>query len=379
MNAQATALRRRVRAAVAGASPPEGVDLVEHLGALVDDAAPLLASEARAPIVAELLADLTGLGPLEPLLADPEVTEVMVNAGSGCWVERRGALECVPVVVTESELRLIVERTITPLGLRLDLAAPMVDARLPDGSRLHAVIPPVAVDGVHVTIRRPAVRRVPITEFVPDPAARDLLRDAVVAGANLVVAGGTGAGKTTFVNALAEWFEPGCRVVTVEETAELRLGLPHVVRLEARAANAEGLGAVGVRDLVRTALRMRPDRLIVGEVRGPEALDMLQALNTGHGGSCTTLHANGAAEALHRLEALAALGGGELPVAAVRAHLAAAIDLVVVVTRRAGGRREVREIAEVTPPGARLGVTTRWTRADGVAAVRSRRARLGLR
>ena len=152
-----------------GELPPEGVDLVEHLGALVDDAAPLLASEARAPIVAELLADLTGLGPLEPLLADPEVTEVMVNAGSGCWVERRGALECVPVVVTEPELRLIVERTITPLGLRLDLAAPMVDARLPDGSRLHAVIPPVAVDGVHVTIRRPAVRRLPITEFVPDP------------------------------------------------------------------------------------------------------------------------------------------------------------------------------------------------------------------
>jgi pilus assembly protein CpaF len=374
---ETTAIRRRVRGAVAGAPPPEGVGLAEHLGTLVADAAPLLAEVDRAPIVAELLADLTGLGPLEPLLADPEVTEVMVNGGSGCWVERRGALEPVAVAITERDLLLIVERTLTPLGLRLDLAAPMVDARLPDGSRLHAVIPPVAVDGVHVTIRRPAVRRVPVEDFLGDPAARDLLRGAVAAGANLVVAGGTGAGKTTFVNALAGWFEPACRVVTVEETAELRLGLPHVVRLEARAANAEGLGAVGVRDLVRTALRMRPDRLIVGEVRGPETLDMLQALNTGHGGSCTTLHANGAAEALHRLEALAVLGGGELPVAAVRAHLAAAIDLVVVVDRGAGGRRTVREIAEVAPPGARLGVTTRWTRSDGLAAVRSRRARLG--
>ena len=161
-----------------------------------------------------------------------------------------------------------------------------------------------------------------------------------------------------------------------EETAELRLGLPHVVRLEARPANAEGQGAVGVRDLVRTALRMRPDRLIVGEVRGPEVLDMLQALNTGHGGSCTTLHANGAAEALHRLEALAVLGGGELPIAAVRAHLAAAIDLVVVVERGPHGRRRVREIAEVSPPGTRIGVSACWTRGGGLVALRRRRPRL---
>ncbi|MFM7270996.1 MAG: CpaF family protein [Actinomycetes bacterium] len=376
MSPETAAIQRRVHGAVVGAPPPEGVGLADHLGALVADAAPLLGPEDRAPIVAGLLADLTGLGPLEPVLADPEVTEVMVNAGSGCWVERRGVLEAVPLALSEREVLLIVERCITRLGLRLDLAAPMVDARLPDGSRLHAVIPPVAVDGVHLTIRRPAVRRVPVEEFLDDPAARALLRAAVGAGANLVVAGGTGAGKTTLVNALAAWFEPGCRVVTVEETAELRLGLPHVVRLEARPANAEGQGAVGVRDLVRTALRMRPDRLIVGEVRGPEVLDMLQALNTGHGGSCTTLHANGAAEALHRLEALAVLGGGELPIAAVRAHLAAAIDLVVVVERGPHGRRRVREIAEVSPPGTRIGVSACWTRGGGLVALRRRRPRL---
>lgn len=377
MTAAVDAIRRRVRAAVAGAPPPRGVPLGEHLGTLVAAAAPLLGAADRAPIVAELLADLTGFGALEPLLADPEVTEVMVNAGGQCWVERRGGLEATEIVIASDDVRLIVERTIAPLGLRLDLASPMVDARLPDGSRLHAVIPPIAVDGPHLTIRRPSVRRVPVAAFLDDPVARSILHDAVRAGANIVVAGGTGAGKTTLVNALGEWFEPTCRVVTIEETAELRLGAEHVVRLEARPPNAEGAGAVSVRDLVRAALRMRPDRLIVGEVRGPETLDMLQALNTGHGGSCTTLHANGAAEALHRLEALAVLSGGELPLAAVRAHLAAAIDLIVVVARTVGGRRAVREIAEVSPPGARLATTPRWTRTGGAVAVATRRARLG--
>jgi pilus assembly protein CpaF len=204
-------------------------------------------------------------------------------------------------------------------------------------------------------------------------AGEALLRDAVTAGANLIVAGGTGAGKTTLLNAMGAWFAPHERVVTIEETAELRLPGDHVVRLEARPANAEGAGAVSVRDLVRTALRMRPDRLVVGEVRGAEAIDMLQALNTGHAGSATTLHANGAVEALHRLESLAVLGGGELPLAAVRAQIAAAIDLVVVVGRGTGGARRVTRIAEVTMPGTRLGVIDRWSARRGLTDAPARR------
>jgi pilus assembly protein CpaF len=242
-----------------------------------------------------------------------------------------------------------------PLGLRVDRTAPLVDARLADGSRVNAVVPPLAIDGPCLTIRRFGVRAIGLDELAaPDVAA--FLRASVVARRNVVVAGGTGAGKTTLLNALAACLPPGERVVTIEDAAELRLPLEHVVRLEARPANAEGAGAVSVRALVRNALRMRPDRIVVGEVRGPEALDMVQAMNTGHDGSLSTCHANGPADALRRLETMILTGAPGLPLAAVREQLAASIDLVVHVARRPGGDRRVVAVSEVVALGDAAGV-----------------------
>ncbi len=363
---EALAIRRRVRARIAESPAVQRSALRSHMMALVAEEAPLLSSAAAAPLVETLIDDLTGLGPLEAILRDTEVTEIMVNGDSSCWIERAGQLECLPMRVDADELLRIVERVITPLGLRLDRSSPMVDARLPDGARLHAVIAPVAIDGPCLTIRRFGATPVPLAAFDPDEACIAFLQGAIESGANMVIAGGTGAGKTTLLNALGASFDTNSRIVTIEETAELRLTGRHVLRLEARPANAEGAGAVTVRDLVRTALRMRPDRIIVGEVRGAEVLDMLQALNTGHSGSATTLHANGALEALHRIESLALLGGGEIPLAAVRAHIAAAIDLIIVVARGIGGSRRIVQIAEVSPPGTRLGVIDRWVRGRGL-------------
>ena len=246
----------------------------------------------------ELTDEIAGFGPLEPLLADAAVTEVMVN-GPGCaYVERAGCLESVALDLDAAGIIRLVERVVAPLGLRLDRSSPMVDARLPDGSRVHAIIPPLAIDGPCVTIRRFGARAIPLDAFGLDTEAAGFLRWCVEAGWNLLVAGGTSAGKTTLLNALSAAIPEGERIVTIEETAELRLAQTHVVRLEARPPNAEGVGAVAVRDLVRAALRMRPDRIVVGEVRGGEALDMLQALNTGHDGSLSTVHANSAVDAL---------------------------------------------------------------------------------
>ncbi len=363
---EALAIRRRVRARIAESPAVPRSALRSHMMALVAEEAPLLSSASAAPLVETLIDDLTGLGPLEAILRDTEVTEIMVNGDSSCWIERAGQLECLPMRVDADELLRIVERVITPLGLRLDRSSPMVDARLPDGARLHAVIAPVAIDGPCLTIRRFGATPVPLEAFDPDEACISFLQRAIECGANMVIAGGTGAGKTTLLNALGAFIDTNARIVTIEETAELRLPGRHVLRLEARSPNAEGAGAVTVRDLVRTALRMRPDRIIVGEVRGAEVLDMLQALNTGHSGSATTLHANGALEALHRIESLALLGGGEIPLAAVRAHIAAAIDLIIVVTRGIGGSRRIVQIAEVSPPGARLAVIDRWIRGRGL-------------
>ncbi|CAB4986237.1 MAG: CpaF family protein [Actinobacteria bacterium] len=363
---EALAIRRRVRARIAESPAVPRSALRSHMMALVAEEAPLLSSAAAAPLVETLIDDLTGLGPLEAILRDTEVTEIMVNGDSSCWIERAGQLECLPMRVDADELLRIVERVITPLGLRLDRSSPMVDARLPDGARLHAVIAPVAIDGPCLTIRRFGATPVPLEAFDPDEACISFLQRAIECGANMVIAGGTGAGKTTLLNALGAFIDTNARIVTIEETAELRLPGRHVLRLEARSPNAEGAGAVTVRDLVRTALRMRPDRIIVGEVRGAEVLDMLQALNTGHSGSATTLHANGALEALHRIESLALLGGGEIPLAAVRAHIAAAIDLIIVVARGVGGSRRIVQIAEVSPPGTRLAVIDRWVRGRGL-------------
>jgi len=318
-----------------------------RLAELLRDEEPLLPTAVFERLLGELTHEVAGLGPLEPLLADPEVTEVMVNGPGRAYVERAGRLHPVALALDAAGIARLVERVVGPLGLRLDRSSPLVDARLPDGSRLHAVIPPLAVDGPCVTIRRFGACAVGLDGFGLGPRAADLLRWAVFAGWNILVSGGTSAGKTTLLNALSGAIPAEERVVTIEETAELRLAQPHVVRLEARPPNAEGAGAVTVRQLVRAALRMRPDRIVVGEVRGGEALDMLQALNTGHDGSLSTIHANGAADALARLETLVLFAAAGLPLAAVRSQIAAAIDVVVHVARRAGGVRRIEAIAEL--------------------------------
>ncbi|HWC11899.1 MAG TPA: CpaF family protein [Acidimicrobiales bacterium] len=373
----AAAVRSRVHARLlAEASGPVRV---ERLAALVGEEAPLLGTGQRARVVEELLAEVQGLGPIEPLLADPSVTEVMVNGPHRVWVERAGTLERVPLVLDASAIEHLIEKVVGPLGLRVDRSSRLVDARLPDGSRVNAVVPPLAVDGPCLTIRRFGARALPLEAFAP-PAVVELLSWAVVARLNVLVSGGTGAGKTTLLNALGGRIPAGERVVTVEDAAELRLPGDHVVRLEARPPNAEGAGAVRVRDLVRNALRMRPDRILVGEVRGPEALDMLQAMNTGHEGSLSTCHANGPADALRRLETMVLMGDVDLPLAAVRTQVEAGLDVVVQVARCPGGARRVVEVAEVVDSeilGSEGGRRTRTlARADGVVALprRPRRA-----
>ena len=306
---------------------------------------------------------------LEALFADPDVSEILLNGGGQAFVERAGRLEAVTLDLDEAGVRRVVERIIAPLGLRLDRSSPMVDARLPDGSRLHAVLPPVAVDGTCVAIRRFGGRR-DLTDFGLGVAGMDLLRWVIDAGWNLLLSGGTGAGKTTLLNVLAGEVSPRERIVTIEETAELSLGQPHVVRLEARPPNAEGAGGVPVRALVRAALRLRPDRLIVGEVRGEEAFDLLQALNTGHCGSLCTIHANGPADALARLESLVLLARVGLPVEAIRAQIRSSIDAVVHVARRADGDRRVESIAELAGSS---GLRTLYPGADPVVPTRRRR------
>jgi pilus assembly protein CpaF len=315
------------------------------LSELVRREAPLITHRRHDALVDELVCEVTGFGPLQPLFADPTVSEVMVNGGGDVYVERCGRLERVPVRLDGDAALRVVERIIGPLGLRLDRSSPIVDARLPDGSRLHAVIPPLAVDGPCVTVRRFVVDGVALDAFGVRGAPAEFLRWAVGHGANIVVSGGTSAGKTTLCNALAGAVPPSERVVTIEETAELRLPLPHVVRLEARPPNAEGAGGVPVRALVRAALRMRPDRIVVGEVRGGEAFDLLQALNTGHDGSLTTVHANGVGAVVDRLTALVLLAGTGVPASAAHLQIAEAVDYVVHVVRR-DGRRRIQTVGE---------------------------------
>ncbi|MFN2504138.1 MAG: CpaF family protein [Acidimicrobiales bacterium] len=320
--------------------------LAERVSAIVGEEAPLLGARQRERMVGQVLAAVTGLGPLEPLLADGAVTDLMINGPGRVWVERMGVLRRVPLDLDADAIEHLIEKVVGPLGLRVDRASPLVDARLPDGSRVNAVVPPLAVDGPCLTIRRFGARALPVEAFAPPPVAA-LLRWAVVARMNVLVSGGTGAGKTTLLNALASFIPTGERVITVEDAAELRLPGEHVLRLEARPPNAEGAGEVRVRDLVRNALRMRPDRILVGEVRGPEALDMLQAMNTGHEGSLSTCHANSPADALARVETMVMMGEVNLPLAAVRSQLESALDLVVQVARRQDGSRRVVAVAEV--------------------------------
>ena len=288
----------------------------------------------------------SALGPLQHLLADAQVSEVMVNGSGAVWVERAGALVATEAHLSAVEVEALIERVLGPLGRRVDRASPFADGRLADGSRVHVVVPPVAIDGPHLTIRRFRPVDVTLDDFA-DPAAVVVMSDAIDGRRNLVVSGATSAGKTTLLNALAGRVDPHERIITIEDAAELRLRLPHVVRLEVRPPNGEGVGAIDQRELVRNALRMRPDRLIVGEVRGGEAFDMMQAMNTGHNGSMSTCHANSVIDALRRLETMVLIAGTGLPLDAARQQIGSSIDLVIHVARGANGQRRVVDVAEI--------------------------------
>ncbi len=321
--------------------------------ALLDELAPeILDPEMRSQLIEEILAEKVGLGPLEKLLADPRVTEIMVNGPNAIFAERSGRVELTPYRFTDDAQMLgVIERIVAPLGRRIDQRSPMVDARLPDGSRVNAIIPPLAIDGASITIRKfrkdmlGAGDLIKLGAITPD--ALGLLQMAVEGKMNIIISGGTGSGKTTLLNVLSSFVPEGERLVTIEDSAELQLRQSHVVRLETRPADLEGMGAITARDLVRNALRMRPDRIVVGEVRGAEALDMLQAMNTGHDGSLTTVHANGPDQALMRLVTLSLMAGLDLPDRAIREQIASAIQIIVQQTRLESGRRCITSVAEV--------------------------------
>lgn len=301
----------------------------------------------------EVLDELFGLGPLEPLLQDPTVNDILVNTHNTVYVERAGILERTSVVFKDNaHLMHIIDKIVSAVGRRVDESSPMVDARLADGSRVNVIIPPLAVDGPLLSIRR--FGNTPLTEDdlianrALTPQMMEVLKGAVRARLNIVVSGGTGAGKTTFLNVLSGFISDRERIVTIEDSAELRLKQAHVVRLECRPPNVEGKGAIRQRELVINALRMRPDRIVLGEVRGEEALDMLQAMNTGHDGSVTTIHANTPRDALSRIETMSLMGDIMLPDKAIRAQIAAAINIIVQISRMSDGSRRVTHVTEVT-------------------------------
>jgi pilus assembly protein CpaF len=309
-------------------------------------------AEEAARLKLEIVDEAIGLGPLEDLLREPDISEIMVNGPQNIYIERNGRIERTAKEFTsDKHLRSTIERIIAPLGRRLDEAQPMVDARLPDGSRVNAIIEPLSLNGATMTIRRFGTRRMTSADLITLGAAApeilDFLRAAVEARLNIVVAGGTGSGKTTFLNVLSSYLPVHERIVTIEDAAELSLDQDHVVRLEARPPNIQGAGEIRIRDLVRNALRMRPDRIIVGECRGGEALDMLQAMNTGHDGSLTTIHANSPRDALSRLETLVLMAGFDLPVRAIREQVAGAVDMILQLTRMRDGSRKLTSVCEV--------------------------------
>jgi len=320
-----------------------------------------LSLHEREALITDVFHELFGLGPLEALLADPGVSDILVNRASQIYIERDGRLEATDFVFKDDQhLLRIIERIVSSVGRRIDESSPMVDARLADGSRVNAIIPPLALDGPVLSIRRFRTDRLGAREIVERQSLTqpmlDFLQGAVAARLNILVSGGTGAGKTTFLNVLSSFISDRERVVTIEDAAELMLRQRHVVRLETRPPNIEGKGAVHQRQLVINALRMRPDRIVVGEVRGEEALDMLQAMNTGHEGSLTTIHANSPRDALYRLDTMVAMANLNIPEKAVRQQVASAIHLVVQLTRLSDGHRRVTAIAEIT--GMEQGVIT---------------------
>jgi pilus assembly protein CpaF len=360
---------RLIERARSGESGGDALDA--EVRELVEREAGALPGAERDALCRRVLLLATGLGPLEPLLSDPSVDEVMVNGPGEVYVERRGRLERTGVEFAgEPELMHAIERVLAPLGRRVDEASPLCDARLPDGSRVNVVIPPLALSGPCLTVRRFrregfSLRQLVSGGTLPGELA-EFLALCVTARASALVSGGTGSGKTTTLNALSGAIPGEERIVTIEDAAELRLRQRHVVRLEARPANVEGRGEVTVRQLVMNALRMRPDRIVVGEVRGPEALDMLQALNTGHDGSLTTVHANSPADALRRVETLALMAGVGLPHAAVRDQVASALNLVVHQARLPDGSRVIESVSEVLRVAGGAGTRELWVRGGDV-------------
>jgi len=319
---------------------------------VVGESTPMNLQE-RERLAQEVLDEVFGLGPLEPLLADPTVSDILVNTHKSVYVERKGILEQTSVQFRDdAHLVSIIDRIVSAIGRRVDESSPMVDARLADGSRVNAIIPPLAVDGPCLSIRRFGRDRLTADDLLRNnsltPSMLDLLKGCVKARLNILISGGTGAGKTTFLNVLSSYISNRERIVTIEDAAELQLHQEHVVRLETRPPNIEGKGAIQQRQLVINSLRMRPDRIIVGEVRSEEALDMLQAMNTGHDGSLPTVHANTPRDALGRLETMVAMANLNLPESAIRRQISSAIDVVVQVSRMSDGTRKLVSVAEIT-------------------------------
>ncbi|AWH93389.1 CpaF family protein [Dietzia lutea] len=323
-----------------------------ELNKVVEDETIPLTSDQRLRLITDVQADVLGHGPLEKLLEDPDISEIMVNGPDMIYVERRGQITRHPSRFTSEEhLRQVIERIVSRIGRRIDESSPLVDARLADGSRVNAVIPPLAVNGSSLTIRKFSADPFQVRDLIGfgtlSPEMAELLQACVEARLNIIVSGGTGTGKTTLLNVLSSFIPDGERIVTIEDAVELQLQQDHVVRLESRPANIEGKGEISIRDLVRNSLRMRPDRIVVGEVRGGETLDMLQAMNTGHDGSLSTVHANSPRDAIARLETLVLMAGMDLPLRAIREQIASAVDVIIQLTRLRDGTRRVTAVTEV--------------------------------
>jgi pilus assembly protein CpaF len=324
----------------------------ELFTAILESEGVVLVRSERQRLFEQIVAEILGFGPIEPLLGDPTITEVMVNGPKSVYIERAGKIEKTDVIFLDDEhVMRIIDRIIAPLGRRCDESQPMADARLPDGSRVNAIIPPIALTGPILTIRKFSKKPLTTDDLVRfgsiTPEAVEFLRACVYARLNCVVSGGTGSGKTTLLNVLSSFIPDDERIVTIEDAAELQLRQDHVVTLEARPANIEGRGQIAIRDLVKNALRMRPDRIVVGECRSGEALDMLQAMNTGHDGSLTTAHSNGPRDTLSRLETMVLMAGMDLPLRAIREQVASAVDLIVHQERMRDGSRRITQITEV--------------------------------
>ncbi|HPH98345.1 MAG TPA: CpaF family protein [Anaerolineaceae bacterium] len=338
------------------ANPPPPAQRKEAISQLLQQAyvstRVQLPTTLRDQLFHEIMDDLVGFGAIQPLLDDPDITEVMVNGAHRVYIERKGKLTKTNVSFdNDAQVMHLIERIILPLGRRVDVDSPTVDARLPDGSRVNAVIPPVALDGPTITIRKFQKGKLSVDQLIEFGSLTrhmaEFIRVCVISRLNIIISGGTGSGKTTLLNVLSGFIPSDERIVTIEDAAELRLQQEHVVRLETKPANVDGTGAVVIRDLVRNSLRMRPDRIVVGEVRGGEALDMLQAMNTGHDGSLTTLHANAPRDALARLETMCLMAGMDMPLRVIREQIASAVDLIVQQSRMKDGTRKVTAITEV--------------------------------